>query len=102
MAKPKDLIKATRQALLDIRALANNLRAIADNLQFAIIDQIPDIYYLEVSVRSSNILINQGIDLEKLRTMSEVDLLKLPNCGRLSARQIMVALDDYNERKSHD
>ena len=47
---------------------------------------------LNLSFRARNILQAQGIDIHKLRTMSKVDLLKIPQCGLGTTENILDAL----------
>jgi len=51
-----------------------------------------DIIDLGLSRWSLNRLEEQHIDIDKLRTMSEVDLLKLPRFGRSTVNEILSAL----------
>ena len=47
---------------------------------------------LNINLRAKNILLAQGIDIHKLRTMSKVDLLKIPQCGTGTTDNILEAL----------
>ena len=51
-----------------------------------------DITELDLSKRTINILLSEGIDIDKLRTMSKIALLKLPNCGIGTTDEILNAL----------
>ena len=48
-----------------------------------------DITELDLSKRTINMLLSEGIDIDTLRTMSEIDLLKLPGCGRGTTNEIL-------------
>ena len=47
---------------------------------------------LGLSKRALNILLCEDIDLERLLSMSEIDLLKIPGCGRGTTGEILTAL----------
>lgn len=47
---------------------------------------------LNINERAANILTAHKIDIDKLRTMSKVDILKLPGCGRDTTDNILEAL----------
>ena len=48
-----------------------------------------DITELDLSKRTINMLLAYDIDIDELRTMSEIDLLKLPGCGRGTTNEIL-------------
>lgn len=51
---------------------------------------------LDLSVRSRNLLQSNGIDIHKLRGMTQVDLLMIPGCGRGTLHDILAVL--YKEK----